>query len=181
MKSIVHNAAKMPRVETAKKSNAMLQSSTPIWLNSFLSLFVPSCYMRTLDPAILNDDINRKAFFEAEKTLQRKVIRLQVLTSTTILLAATELMFFLVQFTDFRYNNNILNNYSFIIACATIIPPGSTPMLLSNDKHLRLHYIHDIHSDYYSWNTIIASGHHRLARSEEIFQISTAQIAGNGP
>jgi hypothetical protein len=29
-------------------------------------------------------------------------------------------MFFLVQFTEFKYNNNILNNYSFIIACATI-------------------------------------------------------------
>ena len=29
-------------------------------------------------------------------------------------------MFFLVQFTEFKYNNNILNNYSFVIACATI-------------------------------------------------------------
>ena len=32
-----------------------------------------------------------------------------------------------------------------------------------------------------SWNTIIAPRHHRLARSEEILQINTAQIAGNGP
>merc|ERR1719361_2538802 len=88
--------------------------------------------MNTVDPSIFNIDSNlsdqekedyrelRKRFFEEEKTFQRKVIRLQVLASTTILLAATGLMFFLVQFTAFKYNNNILNNYSFLIACVTI-------------------------------------------------------------
>jgi len=111
----------------AEKRNA---EDTPIWLNSFLSLFVPSCYMRTVDPAIFNIDNNltdqkkeeqrelRKQFFEAEKIFQRKVIRLQVLSSTTILLAATGLMFFLVEFTSFKYSNNILNNYTFRVACA---------------------------------------------------------------
>merc|ERR1711936_39412 len=61
----------------------------------------------------------RKRFFEKEKQFQRKVIRLQVLSSTTILLAATGLMFFLVQFGNWGYNNNILDNYAFQIACAT--------------------------------------------------------------
>jgi len=130
-KSFARIEAKEPKIETKGNTEKRNTEDTPIWLNSFLSLFVPSCYMRTVDPAIFDDDINdtdqekvrgrdiRKEFFEAEKKFQRKVIRLQVLSSTTILLAATGLMFFLVQFTSFKYNNNILNNYSFLIACAT--------------------------------------------------------------
>ena len=128
-KSVARLEANQPKIEV--KGAERDTQDTPIWLNSFLSLFVPSCYMRTVDPAIFNIDKNqsdeqkekdrklRKRFFEKEKQFQRKVIRLQVLSSTTILLAATGLMFFLVQFGNWGYNNNILDNYAFQIACAT--------------------------------------------------------------
>merc|ERR1711962_1701200 len=128
-RSVARLEANQPKIEV--KGAERDTQDTPIWLNSFLSLFVPSCYMRTVDPAIFNIDKNqsdeqkekdrklRKRFFEKEKQFQRKVIRLQVLSSTTILLAATGLMFFLVQFGNWGYNNNILDNYAFQIACAT--------------------------------------------------------------
>jgi len=107
-----------------KERNPDLAEDTPIWLNSFLSIMVPSCYMRTVDPAAfgtegLSDDEKkkqrklRKAFFKSEKIFQRKVIKYQVISSTVILAVALAIVFYMVEFTHLRYNNNILNNEAF--------------------------------------------------------------------
>ena len=44
MKSNAHRTNDMPRVETGTKSNAILQSSTPIWLNSFFSIILDNIF-----------------------------------------------------------------------------------------------------------------------------------------
>jgi hypothetical protein len=44
---------------------------TPIWLNSFLSLFVPSCYVSTVNPAVFTfDEINSEEDKKEMKELQ---------------------------------------------------------------------------------------------------------------
>merc|ERR1712013_36833 len=67
-KSVARLEANQPKIEV--KGAERDTQDTPIWLNSFLSLFVPSCYMRTVDPAIFNIDKNQS---DEQKEKDRKL------------------------------------------------------------------------------------------------------------
>jgi len=135
MQSVARQNANLPKISSnvqRKKNN----ENTPVWLNSFLSIFVPSCFVHTADPALLqytegltedekekHEEVKKK-FFEYEKKFQRKVIRLQVQTSTTFLMISLAIVFILVNFTGFQYNNNIFSNDEFNVLCCTILGLG---------------------------------------------------------
>jgi len=131
MQSVARQNANLPKItnEVEQKKN---NENTPVWLNSFLSIFVPSCFVHTADPAMFSDTDGltdkqkevRKQFFEFEKTFQLKVIKYQVQTSTTILLISLGVVFYLVNFTKFGYNNNIFSNDEFNILCCVICALG---------------------------------------------------------
>ena len=126
MQSVARQDANLPKITSdvrRKKTN----ENTPVWLNSFLSIFVPSCFVHTADPALLQDDDNddlRKEFLQYEKKFQRKVIKYQVQTSTTFLMLSLALVFVLVNFTEFQYNNNIFDNDEFNVLCCMILGLG---------------------------------------------------------
>ena len=138
----------LPNVER-KKNN----ENTPVWLNSFLSIFVPSCFVHTADPALLletegltkeekekHDEI-KQAFFECEKIFQNMVIKYQVQTSTTFLMISSAIVFFLVNYTAFKYNNNIFSNEQFNILCCVIFGLGVISFLFLSEIDIfnRLH------------------------------------------
>jgi hypothetical protein len=52
----------------------------PVWLNSFLGVFVPSCYMAAVDPRILNaaDPAIRACVIRQQAAFQKSLFRYQV-------------------------------------------------------------------------------------------------------
>jgi hypothetical protein len=141
MQSVARRNANLPKISSSverKKSN----ENTPVWLNSFLSIFVPSCFVHTADPALLGDtegltedqkiehDQVKKDFFDYEKKFQRKVIKYQVQTSTTFLMLSLAIVFYLVNFNEsFSYNNNIFSNDEFNVLCCMILGLGAISYL----------------------------------------------------
>ena len=136
------NVAHEPKIvnKTREKRDP---EDTPVWLNSFLSLFVPTCYMKTVDPAIfeITEDMStqeeektrklEKAFFKSEKEFQRRVLKYQAMTSTTFLLISMAVVFYLVNYPvgnviqeNFGYNNNRMDNTTFKIVCGAIAGLG---------------------------------------------------------
>jgi len=135
MQSQARQKANLPKITSSvqrKKNN----ENTPVWLNSFLSIFVPSCFVHTADPALFSDTDGltdkqkedheqvKRDFFNYEKSFQRKVIKYQVQTSTTFLMISLALTFYLVNFSGFKYNNNIFSNVEFNILCCMICGLG---------------------------------------------------------
>ena len=55
-------------------------SDVPVWLNSFLGVFVPSCYMAAVDPRILNaaDPAIRACVIRQQAAFQKSLFRYQV-------------------------------------------------------------------------------------------------------
>merc|ERR1719369_1505994 len=135
MQSAARQKANLPKI-TNKTELKKTNENTPVWLNSFLSIFVPSCFVHTADPAMFSDTTGmtedqkedheklKKEFFAYEKSFQRLVIKYQVQTSTTILMVFLGVVFYLVNFTEFKYNNNIFNNTEFNILCCVILALG---------------------------------------------------------
>ena len=131
-KSVFRKQTKEPKVREAKQE----YEDSPVWLNSFLSIFVPSCFMNTLDPAAfaVHDDMDNKEkeelaklrdrFFRREKEFQQRVIKYQVVATNTILLGGTGLAFYLVQSTQWFYSNNLLDNDKFKIGCGVVAGMG---------------------------------------------------------
>jgi len=131
MQSQARQKANLPKI-SSKEKQKKTNENTPVWLNSFLSIFVPSCFVHTADPAMFADtedltedqkDVMEK-FFAYEKSFQQKVIKYQVKTSTTFLMITLGIVFYLVNFTAFKYNNNIFSNAEFNIVCCMIFGLG---------------------------------------------------------
>jgi len=135
MQSQARKKANLPKI-ASKEQQKKTNENTPVWLNSFLSIFVPSCFVHTADPAMFADteDLTdkekedheevMKEFFAYEKSFQQKVIKHQVKTSTTFLMITLGIVFYLVNFTEFKYNNNIFSNVEFNILCGMIFGLG---------------------------------------------------------
>ena len=129
MKSIVHKDANMPRVETGTKSNAMLQSSTPIWLNSFFSIMVPTCSINIIDPYLVHSNEGneklQKQFYKFNKNYQKGVNRRLLLTTNFIILVSVAVIWGMVNFsTSWKYEANIYGNFQFNILCAVLFIMG---------------------------------------------------------
>ena len=118
------------------------EKDAPIWLNSFLSIFVPSCSLDLIDPAMVNyyshQDIEitgkgdkqetvsgervKKDVIKFNKTYQQKVIKRQLIVSTTIILMTVGLIWYLVEkVPGWKYSNNILSNFEFKMFCLVFL------------------------------------------------------------
>ena len=104
----------------------------PLWLNSFLSVCVPSCYLDIIDPKVLNHieaeclirikegrrktinvlgEILQDEAFEFNKRFQRKVLSLQVICSSFIILLSVATSWCLVKmdgWITWKYNTQTL-------------------------------------------------------------------------
>ena len=105
------------------------KTNTSVWLNSFLGICVPTCFVQDVDPVLLLDmtEQNQQAVFKSQKNYQRRVIRYQIQTSVTIILVTLLSVFCLVNFKeDFRYSPNRFHNLDFNIYCSVICAMGIT-------------------------------------------------------
>ena len=140
MKSIAHRKEGIPRVETGTKSNAILQSSTPIWLNSFFSIMVPTCSVNLIDPYLVhsNEDNEQlqKQFYKFNKNYQKMAMRKLLLATNFIILVSVGVVCGMVNFNLTTFNNdgkvvrgfeylaNIYGNLEFNILCAILFVMG---------------------------------------------------------
>ena len=117
----------------------------PIWLNSFLSIFIPSCPLDLIDPAMLNHYVDKEVDVELKRgkkvvtevvqgreihdeamtfnnRFQRKIIRRQLIASSIIILATVAIVWYLVNYNQsWVYNNNILTNHAFNIFSGVLV------------------------------------------------------------
>ena len=129
MKSIAYRTANMKRVETGTKSNAMLQSSTPIWLNSFFSIMVPTCSVNLIDPYLVHSNEGneqlQKQFYKFNKNYQKTAMRKLLLATNFIILVSVGVVCGMVNSGGtFKYLANIYGNFEFNILCAILFVMG---------------------------------------------------------
>ena len=134
------------RIESMERGKTSLpkfekKNDSPIWLNSFLSIFVPSCSLDLIDPALVNfysygeiefqdkrgnpEKVNgeevKKHVTEFNKTFQRKIIQRQLISSTVVIFVTTGVVWYLVTYNQFwGYSKNLLSNFEFNIFCAVL-------------------------------------------------------------
>ena len=138
MHSIKRREANLPKTDSKPRTS-------PIWLNSFLSLVVPSCFMDISDPAIINES-NDKDFkrdvFRFNRKFQQKVIGRQIITSTLIILGTVGIICYLINNPyktesdykrNFNYNRNIFYNNDFNIYCSVLGGMGFISFLFSRN------------------------------------------------
>ena len=138
--------AALQRVESIEREKTSLprfekNNDAPIWLNSFLSVFIPSCPLDLIDPAMLNFWVDKKVQVELKNgrkrtvpgkmiqeeatkfntQYQRSIIGRQLIASSIIMLATIGTIWYLVNFDeDWEYNHNILPNLHFNIFSAVL-------------------------------------------------------------
>ena len=135
---------RIKRMHSTKRKEANLPKTefkprnSPVWLNSFLSIVVPSCFMDISDPAIINesDDKNfKRDVYRFNRNFQQKVIGRQIVCSTLIILGVVGIVCFLINSpeTGFNYNRNIFYNNDFNIFCALLGMMGFISFLFSRN------------------------------------------------
>ena len=134
MQSIERGKTSIPRFERTNDPMG-------IWLNSFLSIFIPSCPLDLIDPALVHfyhdkeidliEKGERKKILGKQihddstkfnKLFQLKVIRRQIVSSSLIILLTVTIICSLVNFNeDWKYKNNILTNKEFNTLTAVLV------------------------------------------------------------
>ena len=129
MKSMARRDADLPKVEKGStKSKAMIQSSTPIWLNSFFSIMVPTCSLDLIDPDLVhrnkdNEQLQRQ-FCDFNKKYQKRAMTKLLISSSFIILVSVGVICAMVNFSRWRYNANIYGNLEFNILCLVLFIMG---------------------------------------------------------
>ena len=127
----------VPRIEEGSpKPRAILQKSTPIWLNSFFSIMVPTCSVNIIDPQLVhsnegNERLQTK-FSNFNKKYQMKAMRMLLLASNFIILVAVGMVCWRVnrpESSDWNYNANIFGNLEFNILCCVLFVMGMMSMV----------------------------------------------------
>jgi len=105
--------------------------NTSIWLNSFLGICVPTCFVQDVDPVLLLDmeEKTQQEVFKSQKNYQKKVIRYQIQTSVTIILLTLLTTFCCVNFGTMKYHPNRFENMEFNILCGVLLAMGLTAFL----------------------------------------------------
>ena len=133
-----------PKIMIPKKlSKYFLRDSKhptpPIWLNSLLSILVPSSYLSLLNLRAIEgtgEDKIRKSANKFTKTYQKTIMRRQILFSTVTILISVGIISALVNLTEHRHSiknfiflanipkyrnsDNILNNTEFNVFCIVL-------------------------------------------------------------
>ena len=132
-----YTAATRKIPKSLKQKHIMLSNTDAVhvWLNSFLSICVPTCVVQDMDPTILQDmqQKHKEDVYKGQKEFQKKVMRQQVNVSTTIILLTLLSIFILVNFHDFGSWDNKLHNTEFNIYCAVILVMGLFSFLFAMD------------------------------------------------
>ena len=134
IQSHVHNTANVPRLEGSRR--AILQNSTPIWLNSFFSIMVPTCSVNIIDPQLVhsnegNEELQSQ-FSNFNKRYQMKAMRMLLLASNFIILVSVGLVCWRVnrpESSSWHYNANIFGNLEFNILCCVLFVMGMMSMV----------------------------------------------------
>ena len=106
-----------------KKIQASPDEDAPVWLNSFLGLFIPSCYMMGALPSMLDKLTPRERVdvYKEQSRFQKKVIAYQVLVANTVILISLGAIFYIVNFTGFFYLPNRLSFIDFNICLGLLV------------------------------------------------------------
>ena len=101
-----YTAATRKIPKSLKQKHIMLSNTDAVhvWLNSFLSICVPTCLIQDVDPTILQDmqQKHKEDVYQGQKEFQKKVMRQQVNVSTTIILLTLLSVFILVCLVQLR-------------------------------------------------------------------------------
>ena len=114
----------------------MLQNSTPIWLNSFFSIMVPTCSVNIIDPQLVHsNEVNEEIqtlFSNFNKKYQMRAMRMLLLTSNFIILVSVGVVCWRVnrpESSNWNYNANIFGNLEFNILCCVLFIMGMMSMV----------------------------------------------------
>ena len=96
--------------------------NTPVWLNSFLGLFIPSCFSTGPLPEFVDSltPNDYKKVLKQQAKHQKSVLKYQILVSTLTIMATTGIIFYLVIFTDLKYTPNNLSFLNFYFYCGLL-------------------------------------------------------------
>ena len=143
------------KIVTKDENGKNWKIKAPI-LDSFLGIFVPSSNLdvqckssNDIEMQPLTSDTetdwNRKCGekmkMEMKKTIEKKIIRWQILTSTTLILCCLGLIFYLVNYdTAFKYHPNILNNDKFKVIFWVLLSLGVINLIFMLDMNKKMKY-----------------------------------------
>ena len=143
---------KLKKKAKLEDSNKFFKDDIPVWLNSFLSILVPSCFLDPMDPTLDEkyknklSEVNKKhqtkvsdgSVVDIGNTHSTQVMRYQIITSTTIILFCVGLMSFVINkdYRGWNYNNNIFDNLQFNIFCAVLASLGLTSFIFLNSINI---------------------------------------------
>ena len=163
MESIERERTSLPHYNNFPSA---LNNDAPIWLNSFLSVFIPSCPLDLIDPAMVNFWVDKKVQVELKngrkrtvsgkmiqeeatkfnKQFQRSIIVRQLIASSIIMLATIGTIWYLVNFNEaWEYNHNILPNLHFNIFSAVLAIMSISSFLFV--KNLDIFELFDLNSE----------------------------------
>ncbi len=97
--------------------------NTPVWLNSFLGLFIPSCFSTGPLPEFVDSltPNEYKKVLKQQAKHQKSVLKYQILVSTLTILATTGIICYLIIFTEFfKYTPNNLSFLNFYFYCGLL-------------------------------------------------------------
>eukprot|EP00092_Neocalanus_flemingeri_P000074 GFUD01000076.1.p1 GENE.GFUD01000076.1~~GFUD01000076.1.p1 ORF type:complete len:1104 (-),score=226.04 GFUD01000076.1:19-3330(-) len=99
-----------------------------VWLSSFIGIFIPCCYSQQLEDKIVKKLWNKpdilKGLDDVRQSFQNKVLKKQELAGTLINLVSSVAIFIMVNFTEYKYSDNKLTNFSFNIYFYVVITLG---------------------------------------------------------
>ena len=132
-----------------KKIQASPDEDAPVWLNSFLGLFIPSCYIMGALPSVLDklSPEERVKVFKEQSRFQKKIISLQAVVANLVIMISLGVIFYIVDYTNFYYTSNRLSFIDFYICIALLVFQGLISFLFLGELDvLRRFRLSDIYN-----------------------------------
>ena len=121
------------RPESCEKEDG-LTINYPIWMNTLVSIIVPTSWINIIDTEEFDENEKEElttSLHNYHKKYQGKMMRLQIISSTLIILLATGVTAYLVNYTNYKYSPNILNNVTFNVLWVVIMAMGALHLMFS--------------------------------------------------
>ena len=115
--------------QTKCKSSLLMQRVEPaIWLSSFIAVFVPCCFIKSLDVDFIHSLQHHENILEEfdsiRESFKLKILKIQQLIGTLINLITVFIVFIIVNYTSIGYMENKLNNNTFNVYCTVLVVLG---------------------------------------------------------
>ena len=95
------------KLEYRSSRKSLSNSKFSLWITSFVNIFSPCWYYRNISDNVTHDEILQK-------------IAVLSLPNNFLMAFWIIICYFLVNWTDFKYNNNVLNNDEFIVSSLSL-------------------------------------------------------------